>query len=341
LDRFVWENRDFLVLAAAGNSGRNASAAARSIDQPSVDSPGTAKNCLTVGACENDRPGQFSDTYGAWWPDDFAHPPFHADGMVDSIDDIVPFSSRGPCNTGRNKPDVVAPGTFILSTRSSQIAANNFAWGAFPSAKRHYMYMGGTSMATPLVAGSAALVRQHLRQGLGVPNPSAALLKACLIHSADYLSYRFRHASSEEFLDNEQGWGRVNLRRIVSPPLPTRIVFIDETSPLATGREHRYRFQVQDGAVPFKVTLVYTDFPGEDLVNNLNLLVSGPDGQFFLGNDFSGSGRTDSVNNVEGVLVREPAAGEWTVRVVASEVLENPQDFSLVISGGGLSGPLP
>ena len=93
--------------------------------------------------------------------------------------------------------------------------------------------------------------------------------------------------------------------------------------------------------MPFKVTLVYTDFPGEDLVNNLNLLVSGPDGQFFLGNDFSGSGRTDSVNNVEGVLVREPAAGEWTVRVVASEVLENPQDFSLVISGGGLSGPLP
>lgn len=341
LDRFVWENRDFLVLVAAGNSGRNASAATHSIDQPSVDSPGTAKNCLTVGACENDRPGQFSDTYGAWWPNDFPHPPFHADGMVDSIDDIVAFSSRGPCNTGRNKPDVVAPGTFILSARSSQIAANNFAWGAFSSAKRHYMYMGGTSMATPLVAGSAAVVRQHLRQRLGVINPSAALLKACLIHSADYLNYRFRHASSEEFLDNEQGWGRVNLSRIVSPSLPTRIVFIDEARALATGREHRYRFLVQDGAVPFKVTLAYTDFPGEDLVNNLNLLVSGPGGQFFLGNDSSGSRRTDSVNNIEAVVVRTPAAGEWTVRVVASEVLENPQDFSLVISGGGLSGPLP
>ena len=336
LDKFTWEHKDFLVLVAAGNDGVNSSAASRSINPTSVTSPGTAKNCVTVGASENNRPGQFTDTYGKWWADDFPYPPFHDDQMTDSINDIVAFSSRGPCTSGRRTPDVVAPGTFILSTRSSQIAGNNFAWGAFPPAKPFYMYMGGTSMATPLVAGAAALVRQHLRQQAGLATPSAALLKAVLIHSAEYLAYRFPQAGSARWADNEQGWGRVNLHRCLAPQAPTQIVFLDETQGLGTGAAQDYEIDVSDSSVPLRATLVYTDFPGPDLVNNLNLVMYDPDGQYHLGNDFAGNSQLDVLNNVEGLAVEIPKTGRWRVRVVASEVQQGPQAFALVLSGGGL-----
>jgi len=341
LDRFVWEHRDFLVVVAAGNSGRNSSSASKAIDQMSVDSPGTAKNSLTVGASENARGNQFSDTYGVWWPKSFPNPPFDADSMVDSVDDVVAFSSRGPCATGRRKPDVIAPGTFILSTRSSQIPSNNFSWAAYPPAKDHYMFMGGTSMATPLVAGSAALVRQYLRKHEQISKPSAALLKASLIHSAQYVNYRYSHASSSAPADNEQGWGRIQLGNVLSPSAPTNIMFSDEATGLSTGDEERFVVEINDRSVPLRVTLVYTDFPSDlsangDLVNNLNLVVLSPSGQFYLGNDFKQQGSPDKVNNVEGVIISSPEEGEWTIRVIASEVLEGKQQFALVASGGGL-----
>ncbi len=342
LDRFVWEHPDFLILVAAGNAGKNSSAASKSIDPTSVDSPGTAKNALTVGACENNRAAEFSDTYGAWWPNSFPNSPFKNDAMVDSVDDIVAFSSRGPCADGRRKPDLIAPGTFILSTRSSQIASNNFSWAAFPPAKDHYMFMGGTSMATPLVAGSAALAREYLRQTENIPQPSAALLKAVLIHSAQYIKYRFPHASSSASADNEQGWGRIKLSSVLSPAPPTRVIFHDESNGLTTGAERSFVVTVNDSSVPLRTTLVYSDFPSDGspnsaLVNNLNLLVLDPDGKFHLGNDFKQSGTPDRVNNVEGVIIDSPKTGNWTVKIVASEVQEGKQGFALVVSGGGLS----
>src|SRR6185436_7671029 len=153
---------------AAGNDGAEALAPAKYIAAGSVTPPGTAKNCLTVGASENNRPTGFPQTYGDWWPTDFPRAPIKGDRMTDAQDDIVAFSSRGPCNTGRMKPDLVAPGTWVLSTRSGSIPLNNFGWGSYPPAKNDYMYMGGTSMATPLVSGAAALARQYLRTTAGI-----------------------------------------------------------------------------------------------------------------------------------------------------------------------------
>ncbi len=339
LDRFMWENKDFLVLVAAGNSGADRSPTDGSIDPGSVDSPGTAKNCLTVGASENNRPGEFSAIYGQWWTDKFPGTTnISKDSMIDNPDDIVAFSSRGPCTTGRRKPDVVAPGTFILSARSSKIANNNFAWAAFPPAKQDYMFMGGTSMATPLVAGAAVLVRQYLRTTAGHTNPSAALIKATIIHSAQYLNYRYAHPSSSRWADNEQGWGRVTLEKVLVPQLPTKVLFVDESSGLKTGEFREYSIQVQDSTVPLRVTLVYTDYPGEKLVNNLNLIVSNPGNTTFsLGNDFTKTGVPDALNNVEGVVVDTPATGLWKIRIVASEVQRDEQDFALVISGVDIS----
>ncbi len=123
VDDFVFRHPDLLVVIAAGNAGPGAS---------TVLAPGTAKNCLTVGAAESVRPLPAAITIDPNLQDDDHDPAtpkvnvplaFNNFGQqADNADDIAGFSSRGPVNDvgdNRIKPDIVAPGTFILSCRSS------------------------------------------------------------------------------------------------------------------------------------------------------------------------------------------------------------------------------
>lgn len=125
VDEFIRDHPDMLILFAAGNEGPAAG---------SVSAPGTAKNCLTVGACESVRPLPASITID---PNiqDHDHNPATApvnvpltipgwDLQADDVDEIAPFSGRGPTDDGRIKPDIVAPGTFILSCRSQVSTAD-------------------------------------------------------------------------------------------------------------------------------------------------------------------------------------------------------------------------
>ncbi len=72
---------------------------------------------------------------------------------------MADFSSRGPCEDGRIKPDVVAPGTWIASLQSAS-ASDQYAWAPIDD---NYQYQGGTSQAGPHASGAAAVFVQYPR----------------------------------------------------------------------------------------------------------------------------------------------------------------------------------
>ena len=287
-DQFVWNNKDIAIFVAAGNGGDNG-----------INSPGTAKNVITVGASENYRPLKGL--------------------MADNIDQIPSFSSKGPTVDGRIKPDVVAPGTYIISTRSS-IPGANYPWGIVDS---YYAYNTGTSMATPLAAGAGALVRQFYVDNESIV-PSAALIKATLINGAVDLGLS----------SSAQGWGRIDITNSLYPAYPSTIHYHDENSGggLNPSESWNVSYYVTNNSTPLKVTLVWTDYKGTltpdfDLINDLDLVVTGPSGSY-LGNG------GDTINNVEQVELSSPLLGKYNIRINGTNIPQGPQPFALVISGG-------
>jgi serine protease AprX len=254
LDRFVWNHKDMCVLVAAGNDGTDKDGDG-AINEMSVTSPSTAKNCITVGASEHRRPAFNTERYGDWWPRDYPAAPFSNAPMADNPRHIVAFSSRGPTADGRFKPEVLAPGTFVLSTRSTRIAANNHAWAAFPHS-RHYFHMGGTSMATPLAAGAVGLVREYYRKK-SVARPSAALLKATLIAS----TRRLPRPGARLLVDNDQGYGLIHLASALKPSSNRKLVYTDRKAGLGTGQLWSRTVQLTGGAT-LRVVLAYSELPG-------------------------------------------------------------------------------
>jgi subtilisin family serine protease len=329
LDEFVWNKKDFCILVSAGNDGTDSDGDGK-INPMSVTSPATAKNCITVGACENVRPKFNSQRYGDWWPTDYPVSPYKKAPMANNANQIVAFSSRGPTQDGRIKPDVVAPGTFILSTRSRKLSPNQTAWSPFPSSK-NYFYMGGTSMATPLTSGAVAVLRQFLREWVGYASPSAALLKATLIAGCTKLS---GYSLASQISDNAQGFGRVNIDAIVDPQAPVQVYFLDDRVGLHTGQSDEFTFQVHSSNHPLRIVMTYSDYPGASLVNNLNLLLIDPQGHYYVGNGTSSNLLVmDTQNNVEAIHVRRPRSGSWKLRIIASQVTHGPQEYAFVLSG--------
>jgi subtilisin family serine protease len=335
LDMFVWSNKNMLVVVAAGNEGIDGDSDGV-VDLDSMDTPGTAKNCLTVGASENWR--ALSSTYGGSWPSDFPVAPISSDNMAetDPVHGLVAFSSRGPCDDGRIKPDIVAPGTFVISTRSR--ASSDTGWGVAPNT--NYLYMGGTSMATPLTSGAAALARQWLTTTGGIANPSAALLKSLLINGArDMTPGQYGTGSYQEITarpDNAQGWGHVDLFNALGPAT-NQFLDLYDTNSLSTGQSNTFTYSVSLGSTNrFTLTLAYADYwatagSGKKLINDLDLTVIKPGGTTNFAN-----GRTskDATNNVEFIELTADEAGTYTVVVSARTVPSGgSQPYALVVRG--------
>jgi subtilisin family serine protease len=274
--------------------------------------------------------------------------------VSDDVDGMAAFSSRGPTDDGRVKPDVVAPGTNVLSTLSSVFPDSATPlWGRLPAGhplRRLYCWSGGTSMATPLVAGAAALVRQHLVEQRGHAEPSAALLKAFLVNGAVAMSGQFP-GEVQGLPDPVQGFGRVDVARCVAAA-PAPVVFADDPgSAVSTGEMRTYRIEAVDPSFPVKVTLAWTDAPAPlgtgGLTNQLYLQVRRPDGTV-LGGDTTPF--PTATNNVQQVVIDDPA-GVHTIRVRGVAVtaaapgagpgLVPRQDFALAVTNGVLTDAAP
>ncbi|HEY5974087.1 MAG TPA: CARDB domain-containing protein, partial [Geobacteraceae bacterium] len=208
--------------------------------------------------------------------------------------------------------------------------------------------MSGTSMATPAVAGAAALVRQYFMEGFqqtGAASPavaftpSGALVKAALINSAQNMT----GADTDGAIPSTgQGWGRINLANVLSFTGDARKMdIVDERNGLSTG-ELWSRVILVDGAQPFKVTVVWADYPGtigasKALVNDLDLAVTCPDGATLTGNAFANGestagGLPDRLNVEEQVMIKHPLSGYYTISVHGYNIPNGPQPFAYVAS---------
>lgn len=138
----------FVVIVAAGNNGP---------DKGSVTAPGNAKSVITVGASD--------------------------DNMVSGNDRRKNYSGRGPTEICVVKPEIVCPGTGIIS-------CNN---------KNGYSTKSGTSMAVPIVSGIVALMLER---------------------KPDLTNKEIKKKMYETAIDvglpkNHQGWGEINARRLI------------------------------------------------------------------------------------------------------------------------------
>ncbi len=343
VDQFMWDHPDMLIVFAAGNDGIDFNANGV-IDEDSLYSPATAKNCLAVGASENVRESGGLSILTWWWLG-YEADPIASDYISDNEDGLAAFSSRGPCDDGRIKPDLVAPGTDIISCRTQDSVGYALAdyntWGVYDD---YYVYMGGTSMSAPAAAGSAAVARQFLVERAGISNPSAALVKAALMNGAyDMVPGQYGTGAEQEMTDrpnNAEGWGRIDLYASLFASSEHEVSFVDAQPGLSTGGSADYEFVVGSPGVAFRVTLAYTDYPGNpvaavQLVNDLDLVVIDSGGATHYPNRLA---HADDTNNVETIDIAAPEAGVYVVRVGATNTPFGPQPYALAVSHGRKSG---
>jgi hypothetical protein len=255
-------------------------------------------------------------------------------GAVDYLGLMSSFSSWGPTDDGRVKPDVVAKGVFVYSS----VGPGN----------TNYSHSSGTSMSGPMVSGSTGLLLQH-QQNL---NPGEDLLsstvKGLIIHSAD------DNISGAPGPDYRFGWGLIDTEKAADIMSQNKLADDIHIHELTLNNGNQITIPVKaTGDEPLRATLVWNDVPGTPppaslnpatlmLVNDLDLRIldagSNTIFPYILNPASPASAATTGDNfrdNVEMVHIASPVAGEvYSVRISHKGTLSGGnQQFSLIITG--------
>ena len=236
-------------------------------------------------------------------------------GAMDSIYAIAGFSSRGPVQDGRLKPEIVADGVNVYSTRQFNTYGTN----------------SGTSMSGPVVAGAVTILNEQYRKLNAGAVPKASLVKALLCNTAEDLG--------NPGPDYTFGFGMLNARKAVEAMEGTQY-FISSTTPSTN------TIAVPAGVRRLKVMLYWADpaaaaNAASTLINDLDLTVTAPGPVTHLplildataaNVNANAAPGADHVNNIEQVVIDNPAAGNYDLNVNAFAVPQGPQEYVLTYS---------
>ncbi|NRA97489.1 MAG: S8 family serine peptidase, partial [Planctomycetes bacterium] len=257
-------------------------------------------------------------------------------------DDAWTTASIGPAADGRMKPNVAAFYDAIYTTTSGAGYTSSF---------------GGTSGATPIVAGCVGLIHEMWHAGIfgnatGATvfdsRPSDTLVRALLFASATPWDFT---GGAHNRARTRQGWGRPDLEKLHAHR--DVIHWVDESDLLVNLQTSTRWVTVQAGRPELRVALVWADPAGTTSanlhrVNDLDLVITSPTGVVYHGNWgldggvwSAAGGARDTINTEECVAVPWPAAGTWEIRVVAADINQDGHvetsavdvDYSLAVLG--------
>lgn len=315
-EAYVWDELAynapyFLPVMSAGNEGQNENNPEPILfEYDKLTSNKTAKNNLVVASCN-----------------DVSAP---SNGTVDPASIIISsFSSQGPTDDFRVKPDITGNGANLTSTSNTSNTATTI--------------MSGTSMASPNVAGTLVLIQQHYKN-LTNSFMRAATLKGLACHTAD--------DGGNVGPDANFGWGLLNAKKAAETITSNGLTSWISEENLNTGQVFTMNVN-SNGTTPLIASITWTDLPGPvnngslpandptpALVNDLDIRITKNTTTYFpwkLNSDPSLPAiRTgdNSVDNVEQVKIDAPTAGEYTITVTSKGALvTGSQKYSLVITG--------
>ena len=310
LDQITYVFQDYLFVVAAGNDGKKTypGQSVEGLDQLTAYT--TAKNVLTVGS--------FS--------------------MDDNNENFTPsdFSSAGPTNDFRIKPEICAVGQNL---RVAYWDENN------PETTDKYIIRNGTSFAAPGAAAAVALLQQLHKQTHTV-FMRGATAKALLCHTADDISQWGEIDITGP--DVKTGYGAINLEKAAA------IIQKDvtETNTIVTfnlneNETETLYFQVlEQGTIT--ATLSWYDPHAEEnvtntLINDLDLRIIQDNTTYFPWKLPTNAQQAvavlgdNSADNLEQIKISENLGGAYTIQVSHKGTLRNrSQEASLIISGPGI-----
>jgi len=273
---------------------------------------------------------------------------YHHDTLEKSDDEWDNGASIGPATDGRIKPTLTHfyDDIFTVTSGGSTSYTSSF---------------GGTSGATPIIAGHVGLFFQMWSDGIfGNPvDPEGTVFenrahmttaKAMLVASAS--QYPFT-GTNHDLTRMHQGWGMPDVGKLYDSR--ENMFIIDETDIIEPFEVSTHTIAVAPGEPELKITMTYADLPGnpaiqsQHRINDLTLKVTAPCGTVYYGNYgllegvwSEPDGCPDTKNTVECVFVENPESGAWVVEISGDEIIEDSHvetpdldaDYALVVIGG-------